>query len=158
MRYCSLVANVRKVWSQDAAFSGDGMARRATVLLVDERACSRVASGRLRRPLPAQLPHVCDHPPNLGVGRTERAWHFRVGNAVADHEEYLAVGAAVAKLACVQSNATSPFAVFAMTVTAPADIELAPGFQVCCCGIRIYFREAAPRLLRLHCKRRTHQT
>src|SRR5215475_12985490 len=157
--FCS---DLRKVWSQEAAFSVDAMARRAAVLLVDDRACRGVACGGLRRPLPAQLPHVCDHAPNLGFWRTERAWHFRVGNAIADNQENFAVGAAVSKPACVQSGATSPFAVLAMTVTAPADIELAPGFQVRCCGVWVCFREAGPRRtcrsLRLHCKRPTHQT
>src|SRR5215510_459143 len=160
MPYRALGSNVRKIWSQDAAFSVDAMARRAAVLLVDERARRRVACGGLRRPLSAELSHVCDHAPNLGFGRIERAWHFRVGNAITDNEEYLAVGAAVSKSACVQSGATSPFAVLAMTVTAPANIELAPGFQIRRCGIWVCFREAGPRLtcrsLRLHCKRPTH--
>src|SRR5262247_2389315 len=116
------------------------MARRAAVLLVNERACHGVACGALRRPLPAQLPHVCDHAPNLGFGRTERAWHFCVGNAIADNLENFAVGAAVSKPACVQRGATSSFAVLAMTVTAPAGIELSPGFQVRRCGIWVCFR------------------
>src|SRR5262249_16472868 len=49
-----------------------------------------------------------------------------------------------------------------MTVTAPANIELAPGLQVRCGGIWVCFRDAGTRLtcrsLRLHCKRPTHQT
>src|SRR5215510_22428 len=162
MPYSALGSNVRKVWSQDAAFSIDAMARRAAVLLVDERASHRVARGRLRRPLPAQLTHVCDHAPDLEFGIIERAWHFRVGNAIADDEEYFAVGAAVFKPACVQRRATSPFPVLAMTVTAAAYKEFAPGFQVRRCGIWVYFREAALRLtcrsLRLHRKRPTHHT
>src|SRR4030095_13011094 len=162
MRRRAFGSDVRKIWSYDAAFSVDAMARRAAVLLIDERACRRVACCWLRRPLPAQLPHVCTNAQTCGFGRTERAGHFRVGNAIADNQENFAVGAAVFKPACVQSGATSPFAVLAMTVAAPADIELRPGSQLRCRGIWVNFREAGPRLtcrsLRLHCKRPTHQT
>src|SRR5262245_61963137 len=137
------------------------MARCAAILLVDERTCCGIACGGLRQPLPAQLLHICDHPPNFGFGRTERPRHFRIGNTIADNKKYFAVGAAVFKPACIQSSAPSPFAVSTMTVTAPANIELAPGFQVSCCGIRVCFRETRPRLpcrsLRLHDKNATHQ-
>src|SRR5262245_28757439 len=162
MPYSALGSNVRKVRSQDAAFSVDAMARRAADLLVDERACRRIARGGLCRPLPAQLPHVCDHSPNFEFGIIERAWHFSVGNAIAYDEEYFAVGAAVFEPARVQRDSTSPFAVLAVTVTAPADIEFAPGFQVRVCGVRVCFLDAALRLpcrsLRLHCNRPTHHT
>src|SRR5262249_34013730 len=160
MPYRALGSNVRKVWSQDAAFSVDAMARRAAVLLVDERARRGVACGGLRRPLPAAVSHVCDPAPNFGFGRIERALRFPVGDAISGNGEYLGVGTAISNPSCVQCGATSPFAVLAMTVTAPADIELAPGFQIRRCGIWVCFREAGPRLtcrsLRLHCKRPTH--
>src|SRR5262245_15394182 len=162
MPYSALGSNVRKVWSQDAAFSINAMARRAAVLLVDERASHRVARGWLRRPLPTQLLYICDHAPDFEFGIIERAWHFSVRNAIADDEEYFAVGAAVFEPACIQSGATSPFAVLAMTVAAPANIKLAPGFQVSGCGVRVCFRDAALRLpyrsLRLQRKHPTHQT
>src|SRR5262245_37140180 len=158
----ALGSDVRKVWPQAAACSLDAMARRAAVLLVNERACRRVACGGLRGSLPAQLLYICDHAPNLDFGIIERAWHFSVRNAVADDEEYFAVGAAVFEPACVQSGATPPFAVLAMTVTAAADIELAPGFQVSGRGVRVCFRDAALRLpcrsLRLQREYPTHQT
>src|SRR5262245_6560979 len=97
------------------------MARRATVLLIDDQTCRGVAGRRLRHSLTAQLLHICDNAPDLGVGGTEGARHFRIGNPIADYHEYFAVGAAVSEPACIQRCATSSFAVPPVTVTAPAN-------------------------------------
>src|SRR5262249_56429028 len=119
MPYRALGPNVRKVWSQDAAFSVDAMARRAAVLLVDERARRGVACGGLRRPLPAELSHVCDHAPNFRFGGIGRASHFPVGNAITDNAEYFPVRTALSKPSRVQCGAPSPLAGPALTVTPP---------------------------------------
>ena len=103
-------ADVGQVRPEETSLPADRVALRAGGARVDGRAGRGVARDRFRRALPSQLLHVADHPPDFHVGDIERARHLRVGDAVSDREEQLAVGAAVAESAGVQHGAAAAFA------------------------------------------------